>query len=298
MANSWWEITVRCHSDLEESAFWRMEQFGCKGTSVSGKGRQYTVAAYILQERAQLMDLSALALALRQDALVLGIAEPTVTWKLIDEEDWSSSWKDHWEPQEIGDRFLICPAWQTPPESAGDRAILRLDPGVAFGTGAHATTQLCLESLEIRFDGEPTDAIVADIGCGSGILAIGALMLGAQQAYAVDIDPIAVRAARSNRDLNDIPPERMIVEPGSLSDLTELLKGQPVDGFFCNILAEVIIDLIPHMAAISKKTTWGVISGVLAEQVKPIHDVLEQNDWIVATLWKRKEWCCFNIRRS
>ena len=297
MVNSWWEITVHCHSDLEESTFWRMEQFGCKGTSVSGQGRQYIISAYILQESAQLMDLSALALALRQDALVLDIAEPTVDWKLIDEEDWSSSWKDHWEPQAIGDRFLICPAWQTPPESEG-RSVLRLDPGVAFGTGAHATTQLCMESLEIRFDGTPTDAIVADIGCGSGILAIGALMLGAKQAYAVDIDPIAVRAAQSNRQLNDISPEQLIVEPGSLREVRELLNGEPVDGFFCNILAEVIIDMIPEMASISKKTTWGIISGVLTEQVKPIHDSLEQNDWIIATLWKRKEWCCFNIRRS
>jgi ribosomal protein L11 methyltransferase len=297
MANSWWEINIRCHPLLEDSVYWRTQDFGCRGTSSQYKGKHCLISAYLPQEQAHLLDLSALALWMRQDAILAELPEPTVKWNTIDEEDWSSSWKEHWQPQEIGDRFLICPAWIDAPNT-GDRTVLRLDPGVAFGTGAHPTTQLCLESMEMRFDGTPTDQIVADIGCGSGILAIGALLLGAKTVYAVDIDPLCLRATEQNMALNGIEADRMSVEQGSFDRLQAMLGDQKVDGFFCNILAEVIIDLIPQMKSISHKKTWGVLSGILLDQAKGISDALEQNGWIVATLWKRQEWCCINVRRS
>lgn len=294
MANSWWEIQVLCDPALEELVFWRLESFGCRGTSSELKGYTCLIRGYLAQSQAQLLDLAALALLLRQDALCSEIAIPAVQWHLIDEEDWSSSWKDYWHPQAIGDRFLINPAWLPMPNT--DRLVIRLDPGMAFGTGTHATTELCLEALEMRL-GEPGEAIVADVGCGSGILSIGALMLGAKQAYAVDTDPLAVTATQSNRELNQIEPHRLLVEPGSVEQLTAM-TSEPVDGILCNILAEVIIDLIPQMNVIVKPTTWGVFSGILLDQVKPIADTLEQNGWIVATLWRRQDWCCLNARRS
>lgn len=297
MIHSWWEIQVLCDPALEESVFWRLETFGCRGTASQSQNNSCLVQAYLPEQEAHLLDLAALSLMLRQDGLCMETAPPVVQWHLIDEQDWASSWKQYWKPTEIGDRFLIYPDWlDSPPPS--ERLILRLDPGVAFGTGTHATTQLCLESLEMRLGFEPSnDAVVADIGCGSGILSIGALLLGATQAYAVDIDSQAVQAARHNRQLNQISAEKMIIEPGSVEQLIELVE-QPVDGILCNILAEVIIDLIPKFDAIAKPQTWGILSGILLDQAKPIADTLEQQGWIVATLWKRKEWCCFNIRRS
>jgi ribosomal protein L11 methyltransferase len=89
-----------------------------------------------------------------------------------------------------------------------------------------------------------------------------------------------------------------VVEKGSVELLPKLTGGKLVDGILCNILAEVIIDLIPEMTAIAGPSSWGIISGILLEQAKPIADTLEQHNWVVATLWKRQEWCCFNIRRS
>jgi ribosomal protein L11 methyltransferase len=296
MASSWWEIQVVCDPMAEELVYWRLEDFGCKGTSSQTKDYASLVQAYLPQMKAQQLDLAALALRLRQDALCSELSVPMVQWHLIDEEDWSSSWKDHWQPQEIGDRFLINPAWLPLPDNC-DRLIIKLDPGVAFGTGAHATTQLCLESLEMRI-GEPNPKlIVADIGCGSGILSVGALLLGAQRAYAVDVDALAVQATRENCELNQIDPDRLIVAEGSIDCLKDMIPN-PVDGILCNILAEVIIDLIPAMNDISKPTTWGILSGILLDQVKPIADTLEQYGWVVATLWRRQDWCCLNIRRS
>ncbi|MBW4662074.1 MAG: 50S ribosomal protein L11 methyltransferase [Drouetiella hepatica Uher 2000/2452] len=295
MASSWWEIQVACEPIAEELAYWRLDNFGCRGTSSETKGYTCVVKAYLPQFKAQQLDLAALALWLQQDALCSELPLPLVQWHLIDEEDWSSSWKDHWHPQEIGDRFLINPAWIPPPENS-DRIIIKLDPGVAFGTGAHATTQLCLESLEMRIT-EPSNIVVADIGCGSGILSVGALLLGAKLAYAVDTDPLAVQATHENQEMNHIDADRLIVAEGSIERIKELIS-EPVDGIVCNILAEVIIDLIPQMTDISKLTTWGILSGILLDQVKPITDTLEQHGWIIATLWRRQDWCCLNIRRS
>lgn len=303
MVKTWWELQILCEPELEDSIFWRLGSFGCRGTASEKKGNQSLVRAYLPIFQAQLLDLAALSLWLRQDALCMEIAPPTIHWQLIDEQDWASSWKQYWLPQEIGDRFLINPAWYPTPENS-DRIIIRLDPGMAFGTGNHATTQLCLESLEMRLSdsllspptGEQRGAVIADIGCGSGILSIGALLLGAKQVYAVDTDPLAVQSTQENLLLNGIDKERLVVAQGSVDVAAKLLTA-PVDGIVCNILADVIIELVPQMSAIAKPSSWGIFSGILVEQSKAVADTLEKNGWVVATLWKRKEWCCLNVRR-
>jgi len=295
MSNSWWEIRILCEPVLEDLLFWRLEKFGCRGTASEQKGHSLLLRAYLPQEEAQLLDLAALSLWLHQDAIALELPSPIAQWHLIDEEDWASSWKQYWEPQEIGDCFWIYPAWLPPPETS-DRKILRIDPGAAFGTGTHPTTQLCLDSIEMRLGDETEGLVLADIGCGSGILSIASILLGAKRVYAVDTDSLAVRAAINNGELNQIDPQRLIVEKGSIDSLPAPVRGR-IDGILCNILAETIIDLIPQMGAIVKPKGWAVLSGILLEQTKPIADTLEAHGWVVATLWKQKEWCCFNVRR-
>jgi ribosomal protein L11 methyltransferase len=309
MSSSWWEILVVCDPSLDESVFWRLETFGFRGTASEIKGHLYLVRAYVPEEQLQLLDLAALSLRLRQDAVCMSLPVPTVQWKLVDDEDWASSWKQHWHAQDIGDRLLINPAW-LPVPSNSDRLVLKLDPGAAFGTGTHATTQLCLEALEMRLGlnlppglfTDATDAgepiVVADVGCGSGILSIGAILLGADKVYAVDTDPMAVQATHDNCKLNGIPTHQIMVQQGSIDRLVTMTNSTLVDGILCNILAEVIIDLIPHFGALAKPTTWGVISGILLDQAKHVASTLEQHGWIVATLWRRQDWCCLNIRRS
>lgn len=291
MTNSWWELQITCNPDLEDSIFWRLGNLGCRGTASEKKGDLYLVRAYLPKSQQQL-DLEALALGLSEDAVMMGLPIPKIERQVIDEEDWASSWKEHWQPLEIGDRFLINPAWLPPPEKS-NRLILRLDPGVAFGTGNHATTQLCLEALETH---AVEGAVVADIGCGSGILSIGALLLGASKVYAVDTDPLAVQSTRSNQDLNDISFERLVVQEGSIERLMQL--KEPVDGIVCNILAEVIISLIPQMSDLAKSTTWGILSGILITQANSVTDTLEQNGWSVASLQRQNDWCCLHIQRA
>ena len=297
MANSWWELQINCDPSLEESIFWRLDKFGCQGTASENNGAASLVKAYLPRNQVQLLDLAALSLWLRQDALIAELPAPSLYWQLMDEEDWASSWKDYWQPEEIGEYFLINPAWIEVPENT-TRLVLTLDPGMAFGTGNHATTQLCLESLEMRIDEDSQGEVLADIGCGSGILSIGALLLGASKVYAVDTDLLAVESTTSNRELNKITSDRLLVDKGSVEQVQKLLHNEQVDGIMCNILAEVIIRLIPQISAICKPTTWGIFSGVLLDQAADVADALEHNGWIVATIWRRKEWCCFNVRRS
>lgn len=300
MANSWWEIQILCDAALEETIFWRLQQFGSRGSASEQTGYSRLVRGYLPKIQVELLDLSALSLLLRQDALCFGLPTPAIQWNLIDEEDWASSWKAYWQPQNVGDRLLIHPAWLPLPKQS-DRILLKLEPGVAFGTGDHATTQLCLEALEMRLDAaiseQQQDLVIADVGCGSGILSVASLLLGAHQVFAVDTDPLAVKSTLENRELNEIEPERLTVEQGSVDRLLQMVES-PVDGLVCNILAEVIIDLIPQMTPLVKPSTWGALSGILLDQAKPVADTLEENGWVVAALWKRGEWCCMNIRRS
>jgi ribosomal protein L11 methyltransferase len=295
MSNRWWEIVVFCDPILEESVFWRLEKFGCSGTATQIKEDGLLIKAYIPETAVQLLDLAALSLWLEQDAVLMEMPLPQVQWNLIDEEDWATSWKQYWHPTKIGDRFLIYPAWLEPLETT-ERLILRLDPGTAFGTGTHPTTQLCLESLEMRLSQNAENQTIADIGCGSGILSIGAILLGAKQVYGVDIDPLAVKASRQNCQLNQIEGQSLIVSQGSVEQLIGVNDG--FDGIVCNILANVIIELFPRMEALAKPKGWAILSGIMVEQAQVIADVVEKNGWTVAALWKRQEWCCFNIRRS
>jgi ribosomal protein L11 methyltransferase len=295
MSNSWWEIKIECVTDLEESIFWRLSEFGCKGMSTQQLGDEILIAAYVSQAQVKLLEVSDLSLKFEEDATAIGCILPVTKCNLIDEEDWSSSWKQHWQPQQIGDRLLINPAWIEPPADS-DRIILTLDPGVAFGTGTHATTQLCLEALEMRLQ-PGSNLTIADIGCGSGILSTAALLLGAQQVYAVDNDPLAVKATGENRDLNLIPTEKLIVDLGSIDRLQAMIP-EPVDGFVCNILADVIMELAPSMAALVKPKGWAILSGILSSQVADVSNVMEKQGWIVGTVWNRQEWSCINLKHK
>jgi ribosomal protein L11 methyltransferase len=293
MSNSWWEIKIDCASELEETIFWRLSEFGCKGMSTQKQIQNILISAYIPQIQVKLLEISDLLAQIDADAKKSDCQIPITSCILIDEEDWSSSWKQHWAPQPIGDRLLINPAWLEVPKDT-ERIVLQLDPGVAFGTGTHATTQLCLEALEMRLQ-PGTNLVIADIGCGSGILSTAALLLGAQQVYAVDNDPLAVKATRENCQLNGIPPEKLIVELGSIETIAMMIPA-PLDGFVCNILANVIIQLAPQMKDIVKPKGWAALSGILSTQVADVSTVLEQHGWVVGTVWNRQEWSCINLK--
>ena len=186
----------------------------------------------------------------------------------IREEDWANEWKQYFKPLEIGERLVIRPTWEKYDNRDG-RAVLSIDPGMAFGTGGHATTRLCLEVME-HFITPETNFL--DLGCGSGILSIAALLLGANSATGVDIDALAVKTAQENGALNGFGPPRYQILQGNLADR--------VQGSFqviaANIVADVILIFCPQVAAYLKSGGVFIASGIIDSREKEVVDALEK----------------------
>ncbi|MGF1601411.1 MAG: 50S ribosomal protein L11 methyltransferase [Thermosynechococcaceae cyanobacterium] len=289
-ANQWWEISVTADPLLDDPICWRLQDQGCLGTASQQTDSKLTVRGYLPQS--QPADLEGIAALLRQDVAAMDQGDLVIDWRIVPEEDWAKSWKDHWHSEEIGQRLIIHPAWLPRPQT--DRLVLTLNPGVAFGTGAHGTTQLCLKALELQ-SLEPTSTM-ADIGCGSGILSIAAVMLGAGRVYGVDTDPLAVDAASESRDLNGITAEQIQFTLGSIEQI--IATERRVDGFVCNILAEIILQLIPQFRQITKPDAWGLLSGILVSQAAMITTALADHAWQVIEMTEQGDWCCLKIRQA
>jgi len=218
---------------------------------------------------------------------------PEATYRPIQDQDWMEAWKKHYHPIPIGEKLIVVPAWIEP--TVPDRVAVRIDPSMAFGTGTHPTTQLCLAMVErVVRPGQP----VIDVGCGSGILSIAALKLGASHALAVDIDNASVKATRENAEANGVLAG---VETGRGS-VTEIREGHFSIGkapvVLANILAPVIIRLFDDgLADLVEPGGQLVLSGILDEQAGRVReaaeahgmrytDTLQMNDWVALLFTK------------
>lgn len=208
--------------------------------------------------------------------------------RLTDDEDWENNWKIYYKPLEIGERLLIRPSWEQAEDTG--RTVLSLDPGMAFGTGSHHTTRMCLEFLEKTVkDGDD----MIDLGCGSGILSIGALLLGAKQALAVDIDPIAEKIAYENAAMNDIYNDRYTVLIGDvLSDtaLQDRLCEKKYDVVAANIVASVIIELTKMVPRIIKPEGVYIMSGIIGDRLDEVLAALDENGFEVLEVREGDDW--------
>ena len=189
---------------------------------------------------------------------------------------------------------MILPAWLEVPPEHGERLVIRMDPGSAFGTGSHPTTRLCLEALE---QAPPVGALVADLGCGSGVLGLAALGLGATAVVAADTDSLAVRATGDNRELNGRPADQLKVSLGSVEALQQLLEGRRADLLLCNILAPVIEALAPGFEALVAPEGRALLSGLLVDQAPGLEQVLGGLGWLVSARRSQGRWGLLEIQR-
>ena len=206
----------------------------------------------------------------------------TVETEGIEQEDWQNGWRKYYHPLEIGRRLAVVPSWQ---EYDTDRVKLLLDPGLAFGTGGHETTSLCLEALDELVQGGER---MLDIGTGSGILAIAALKLGAASAEGVDIDPVAVRTAVENAALNQVKDRFS----GLVGDLSDQASGT-YQIITANIVANAIISLSPAVPGLLAEGGHFIASGIIDTRADEVEEALRAAGLTVAARKEKRGWVCF-----
>lgn len=212
-----------------------------------------------------------------------GVALGEVVLNSVDDEDFAEAWKKYYKPLRIGDRIIIKPTWEAYLEEAND-IVVELDPGMAFGTGTHETTEMCAEALESFV--KPGDHIY-DIGCGSGILSIVGAKLGAEKVTAIDIDPVCIEVSNENIKINKVE-DKVQAYQGDLFDVV----SDKVDLIVSNIIAEVIAGMVKDLDKYLKDDGIFITSGIILSKVDLVENALRENGYKILETKRLREWAC------
>lgn len=210
-----------------------------------------------------------------------GLGEVTTTE--VYEKDWAESWKKYYKPKKIGEKIVVKPTWEKYKESSGE-IIVELDPGMAFGTGTHETTTMCIRALEKYVKPEST---IFDIGCGSGILSIAAAKLGGKKVIGVDLDELPVKVSKENVQLNKVS-DVVEIRRGNLLDVVD----EKADIIVSNIIAEIIVDLTSDITPYLKGDSIFISSGIIIEKIDMVVDALSKEGFKVLEISKMNGWAC------
>ena len=215
-------------------------------------------------------------------ALGIDVGEVKVEVEKMYEEDWANNWKKYYKPSKVGEKIVVKPIWEEY-EAKDEELVVELDPGMAFGTGEHETTRMCIQALEKYVQ---KDSTVFDVGCGSGILAIAAAKLGAKLAVGVDLDPVAVESAKENVGFNNIDNIEILH-----GNLIEVIDGK-ADIVVANIIAEIICILTEDVSRVIKPNGYFITSGIIHDRVEMVTNKLEECGFEVIKVNKDGEWNC------
>jgi ribosomal protein L11 methyltransferase len=313
----WLEVSLTVNGELAEAVADVLARFAYSGVMME-QGVKYTdeedagtptgpitVRAYLeiddqIEETRQKLEESLYYLGRIQPL-------PAASYKEIADQNWMEAWKQHYKPILIGQRLVIVPAWMDSPDP--NRIPIKIDPGMAFGTGTHPTTQLCLELMERYFDDGPSTIdhsssivhrplSVIDVGCGSGILSIAALKLGAKSALGVDIDAGSIVNARENAATNQIGNE-LILEVGSVREILDgMFAFRKAPLVLANILAPVIVRLFDSgLAELIDKQGTIILSGILEEQASSVIEAAKAKGLKMSKRKQMGDWVALNMSR-
>ena len=277
-------IYIEDYSDLEQEAE-KIAHINLIDEELIAKDRTMSVIHIYISE----CDNAAEALEFLKERLTAAGIEYKAGSDGVNDSDWNENWKKYFHATEIGKRLTIVPSWEEY-DNRENRVLLHIDPGAAFGTGTHATTSLCLELLQ---DYIKDGSAMLDIGCGSGILAIASVLLGAESAVGVDIDAQSVKTARENAAIN------------SVSDRTEFIVGdlaEKVSGRFPVVCANIVADVVIRLLDGAEKymTDGGVliVSGIIDIRENDVLEAAEKHGYEISQKRYRDNWCAFALRRK
>ena len=222
----------------------------------------------------------------------MDIGEATIEESQTEDKDWINNWKTFFKPFRAADDIVIKPTWEEYKKEKDSDILIEIDPGIAFGTGSHETTKLCIQALDKYVKNGDS---VLDVGCGSGILSIAALKLGAKHATAIDIDEVAVKVAAENMAVNHIPSSDYTLYDGDLisNAFLKVKAGTGHDIVVANILADVIIPLTGVVKPHLKKGGLYITSGIIDTKEAEVREALLENGFEILDVTYMKEWCCF-----
>ncbi|WP_301358840.1 50S ribosomal protein L11 methyltransferase [Enterococcus spodopteracolus] len=219
----------------------------------------------------------------------LAIGKNIVTVSEVEESNWATAWKKYYHPVRITRLLTVVPSWESYQTNDPLEKIITLDPGMAFGTGTHPTTSLTLQALESTLRGGET---LLDVGTGSGVLSIAAKHLGAKEVYAYDLDEVAVRSAKENMDLNEVAKDVHV-------SANDLLKGIEIesDVIVANILADIILLMIPDAWRLLKQTGTLIVSGIIEEKKEMVLTAMEEQGFVVDQVFQQKDWYAIMLKK-
>ena len=307
----WLEASVRTTPERIDALCWQLEELGVEGMSIEDEadfqrfiaenGKYWdSVDDELVQH---FSGLSRVRFYLTDDedgraqlARIRSAVPEEIVDAVVDDSQWQDEWKKYYRVIETGERLAVVPEWETY-DNPGGRTELRMDPGLTFGTGAHATTHLCLKTLE-RYARPGVRCL--DIGCGSGILAVGACVLGCDSACCCDIDPLCEVAVRRNAGLNGLDETRVCVRIGDVLSSAEFRRGLGT-GYglvLANIVADVIVPLTAHVGAFLAPDGVFVCSGIIEGRQDDVEAALQQQGFEIVSHEEREGWHCFAARHA
>ncbi len=275
-------IYVEDYSDLE-NVVWNIAHVDLIEQELLERDRTHSlIHVYIKQEKAALECVEFIKARLNAENI-----EHEITIVGVNEEDWANNWKQYYHTQRIGKRIVVTPSWEeyTP---SGDDVQMRLDPGMAFGTGTHDTTRLCLELLEECVTPETR---ILDVGTGSGILSVGGVLLGAPSALGVDIDPVAVKVANENAEINEVTDKTEFV----CGDLTDKVHGK-FEIVTANIVADVIIRLLGTVKNYLLKGGVLIVSGIIDTRADEVENACHEAGFVTEKRLEHGGWVAIKLR--
>lgn len=294
---SWWVLEFDVESRSEEMASWLMIQLGANGCQyISSADGMVTLQASFEADRIDPADLQPVYAALDE----YGLAPVAATLRInkLEEQDWLAEWKKGMEPIKLGERFLVSPPWfkdRIPETDLRGRQIIWIEPGMAFGTGFHVTTQFCLQAVETHLGEADSKGKlqILDVGTGSGILAIAAAhLLGQAQILALEIDPTACRVAEENFELNKTEKQIQLIE-GS----TEKVLGKKFDAILSNLTCEDNVALLPEYVDMLLPGGKLILSGILLEKSDRIENAIAGQPLKIVQKDEREIWAGLVVER-